>query len=148
MSSVFRLHGYRGEHRQYYYLVPITLRDGTPVPERLRFNTRDANEWTDLRGEPDQDRWHHPEISVFMGCVPPHERVSKTGPNQAWKERFAEANYGCCFHLWGCDGERVVVTEAGARGRGGGFLSQVERVPLSELPQELRDETTLMVTSA
>ena len=42
-SNVFRLHGYRGEHRQYYYLTPVLDECGALVDEHYRTQTRDSN---------------------------------------------------------------------------------------------------------
>jgi hypothetical protein len=155
-SNVFRMHGYRGEHRQYYYLVPVIGEDGDLVEDRYTDSyVRDVNEWYEPScDDPTTASGNRVNrvcsgicrnVSIFEACVPSHEHISPdkdegycpskcSGQRQDWRAKFAEENKGCCFRIWNVDGlVRVRDGHGGRDGRGGGVLTQVERVPLSSL---------------
>lgn len=141
-SNVFRLHGHRGEHRQYYYLVPVIDDDGNLVKEYLRLKTQGSNEWSEpyCRGVGCSGLCR--QVSVFLSCVTPSERISESAPLdhcsrvekrvQDWRAKFASDNKGCYFHIYD-KGGLVRVTKEMLEGRGGGMLARVERVPVSDL---------------
>lgn len=133
-SNVFRLVGYRGEHRQYYYLTPIINAEGSLVDEYNRKDTMDVNEWS----EPKCDCYVEELKQSCNICG----RPSVFGPrlfsvpsrgrgNQDWREDFFNRNKGSFYRIWDKDGKEVRITEQFLGARNQGTLSRVEKVSVS-----------------
>lgn len=96
-SNVFRLHDYRGEHRQYYYLTPVLDEHGALVDEYHRIHKSDVNEWREPCCDCHLEELRHSckiceKPSVFgptLFAVPTRSR-----DNQAWREDFTKKNKG------------------------------------------------------
>ena len=160
-ENVFRMHGFRGNNN-YYYLTPVVDCRGNPVQESYRNIARNCNEWAEpphsavsVNGGITAKAQAHDGISVFMDCVPRHERISSRniGPAHDWREKFADDNHGCCFHIWERNSKRnggglvkvIIDAEAGLECMQGGDLAKVERVPLSALPDVVKQESMKMI---
>lgn len=133
-TNVFRLRGYRGGHRQYWYLTPVVDNAGNLLPEQKRARYQDCNEWQEPFG-----LFH--QLKQCSGCeICARPSVFATyGPwtrdrygADEWREDFEERNCGSYYQIWDEDGSQVLITPDEKYIRGG-VLSRVRKVELSEL---------------
>jgi len=137
--NVFQLRGYRGEHRQYYYLTPIFDYHGNLVDKYYRENTRDCNEWL----EPECNCYVHKEHTSCKICERPSVfadskffRVPSRGrSNQDWRQDYFSRNDGKYYHIWDESEKQVRINMGYLGGRGGGVLSNVKPVSTSEVEE-------------
>jgi hypothetical protein len=133
-TNVFRMHGYRGEHRAYYYLTPVIDEDGMLVPEHKRNNTNSCNEWSEprchelCRGD---ERSKSCSICTTASVFAP--MINLSAKRDDWRDSFARKNHGLYFQIWDKSGVKVQITSSTLKGHGGGELSGAMGVDSSEL---------------
>ena len=134
-SNIFRLAGYRGEHRQYYYLTPIVDTQGSLVKESIRKDNSDVNEWSEPTCCCSTDKFccdicKRPSVFGPKIFNVPFSNGWGT-PHQNWREDFFMRNKGSFYRIWNDDGKMVHVTEDFLNSRRCGTLPRVESVTVS-----------------